>query len=403
MRTIVVFLIVLSIIGCKPNEPTPILNNSWIEDIKFIQQELPVRHVNLFSTISQQEFDFEIENLIENAPQLDENEIICDLMKFFAKIGDSHTGIHNEYNMSKFTIAPLKYEVFDDGIYIVDIIESGQNYLKQKIVSINDVPIDDVYEKLSQILPHENDYFLKSSIPNFLRLYEILEALEITGSKNSYQLTIGNGETFQVKGDMPISTDFISGYLPDNIPLYLQHNDTNYWYKIIDNNIVYLQYNQCVEMPEISFEEFNRQMFSNLENLEIEKFIIDLRLNTGGSSLLIAPLIEELKKHNELEGKIYGCISCKTFSAGLWNAIQLKEELGAVLVGEPTGGKPNHFGEVRELILPNTGLKVRYSTKYFTLLPEKDLNTLEPDYYVINNSADCFIGIDSCIEFIKLQ
>jgi len=94
VRNIVVFLISLSIIGCRKIEPTPIINNSWIEDIKFIHQELPARHVNLFSNISQQEFDTEIESLIENAPHLDENEIICDLMKIFAKIGDSHTGIH---------------------------------------------------------------------------------------------------------------------------------------------------------------------------------------------------------------------------------------------------------------------------------------------------------------------
>ena len=37
----------------------------------------------------------------------------------------------------------------------------------------------------------------------------------------------------------------------------------------------------------------------------------------------------------------------------------------AIFIGEPTGGRPNHFGEVKSFNLPNSGLSVRYSTKYF--------------------------------------
>ncbi len=387
--------------GCSKEEPIPMINKQWIEDIKFIKQELPVRHINLFSNISQEDFDSEIESLIKSIPQLEENEIICGLMKIFAKIGDSHTGIHNVYNLSKFNIAPVKYEVFDDGVYIVEIIESAKNYLKQKVVAINEQSIDEVNAKISDILPHENDHFVRSSIPNFLRLYEILEALELIDSKNSYQLTLGSGEKIQVRGSTSTSTILSSCYLPDKTPLYRQDNDINYWYKIIDHNIVYLQYNKCAEMSGISFEEFIRQMFEELKDFVIDKFVIDLRLNAGGSSLLMAPLIEELKKHGELGGKIYGCIGCKTFSSGLINAIQIKKELGAILLGEPTGGKPNHFGDIQELILPNTELMMRYSTKYFIEYPDNDISTLEPDYYVENNSFDCFNGIDSYIEFIK--
>lgn len=400
MKRLIFIIITIVLWGC--NKGDEIQNNQdWIEDINFIKQELPTRHVNLFTNMSQQEFDTEIESLVKITPQLDENEIICELMKIFAQIGDSHTGIHNEKNISKFYIAPVKYEVYDDGIYIVEIIESGQDYLKQKVVTIDNVPINEVCEKISSVLPHENDYFLKSAIPNFLRLYEILEALEITSSKNSYQLTLGNGETLQVRGSVYDDTNFISCYSTENTPFYLQNSENNYWYKIIDNNIVYLQYNQCIEMNEISFEDFNQQMFEELNSIQIDKFIIDIRLNSGGSSSLLAPLIEELQKLNEHKDKIYGCISCKTFSAGLWGAIQLKEELGAVLIGEPTGGKPNHFGEVNELSLPNTGLIVRYSTKYFELQPGNTKNFLEPDYYVEKNSFDSFNGIDSYVEFIK--
>ncbi|MDC7242938.1 MAG: hypothetical protein PQJ44_03060 [Sphaerochaetaceae bacterium] len=98
---------------------------------------------------------------------------------------------------------------------------------------------------------------------------------------------------------------------------------------------------------------------------------------------------------------MYVCIGNSTYSSGLLNAIELKEDLGAILVGEPTGGKPNCYGEVQELILPNTELLVKYSTKEFTIYSDSDPITLEPDFYIENLSDNSFKGIDSCIEFIK--
>lgn len=351
MKKLVVLLTVITFIGCQKNE-TPQKNNLWKEDIEFIQINLPDKHVNLFTKISSQEFNSEIESLIEKLPTLEENEIICGLMKIFAKIGDPHTGIHNESNMSRFNIAPVKFEVFDDGIYLVGAIESGDAFLRKKVTAVNNTPINIVCEKIAEIIPHENDYFVKSSIPNILRLYEVIEALDVGDSDNSYYLNLENVRNTLVRGSSS-NANFISCYENDKTPLYLVNNDRNYWYKIIDNNIVYLQYNKCFDVPDNPFLNFIQSMFEELKDQQIDKFIIDLRLNSGGSSLVISPLVDELKKHDELNGKIYCCIGCQTFSSGLLNAIQLKEELGAKLVGEPTGGKPNSFGEVKELILPN--------------------------------------------------
>jgi hypothetical protein len=400
MKNLIAILIVTSFLGCNKDEVPPQINASWIEDIVFIQKELPVKHINLFSKISEQEFNSEIKILIEEAPNLEENEIICGLMKIFANIGDSHTGLHFEANIMRFNIAPVKYELFDDGIYIVESIESGRPYLKQKVEAINNVSLEIIRDSLAKIIPHENDYFVNSAFPIFLRLFELLEALKMTDSKNSYTLNLENGENILIRGSTSTDTN-VSCYEPDKTPLYLVNEDINYSYKLIEDNIVYLQYNKCFDIPDNPFSNFNQNMFKELENQNIDKFIIDLRLNTGGISWIISPLIEELKKHEELAGKIYVCISGKTFSSGLLNAIQLKEELDAILVGQPTGGKPNHFGDVQELILPNSKLIIRFSTKYFTLYPGNDINTLEPDYYVENNSYDSFSGIDSYVEFIK--
>ena len=63
-------------------------------------------------------------------------------------------------------------------------------------------------------------------------------------------------------------------------------------------------------------------------------------------------------------------------------------------------GKPNHFGEVRVFNLPNTDLKVSYSTKYFKLLENIDPDALYPDITVETEFEDFLNGRDTVLKLI---
>jgi hypothetical protein len=68
-------------------------------------------------------------------------------------------------------------------------------------------------------------------------------------------------------------------------------------------------------------------------------------------------------------------------------------------VGEPTGGRPNHYGEVRHLTLPRTGWQISYSTKYFTTdLVKGDPDSLVPDLPAPYPAADWFAGHDPVLD-----
>jgi Peptidase family S41 len=68
----------------------------------------------------------------------------------------------------------------------------------------------------------------------------------------------------------------------------------------------------------------------------------------------------------------YVLIGRRTFSSAMMNALQLREQTNATLVGEPTGGTPNSYGEVLSFRLPFSNLVIGYSTKYCELLPGQD-------------------------------
>jgi C-terminal processing protease CtpA/Prc len=129
-----------------------------------------------------------------------------------------------------------------------------------------------------------------------------------------------------------------------------------------------------------------------------------MRFNGGGNSGQGTEFISKLSGYNisKQDKKIYVVIGRQTFSSAIINTMDFKGQTKAILVGEETGGKPNHFGEVRNLQLPSSGLNISYSTKYFTRTKE-DLKTIRPDVIIESSFSDFKKGIDPVYEWIKKQ
>jgi C-terminal processing protease CtpA/Prc len=126
----------------------------------------------------------------------------------------------------------------------------------------------------------------------------------------------------------------------------------------------------------------------------VERVVVDLRWNGGGDSQVFQPFIREIRK---TRFKPHVLIGPGTFSSGVLNAWQLRKKTGATLVGEPTGGKPNCYGDVRLLKLPSSGIQVAYSTKYFRLVPE-DTPSLMPDITIEPSFEDYVRGSDPVLD-----
>jgi hypothetical protein len=113
------------------------------------------------------------------------------------------------------------------------------------------------------------------------------------------------------------------------------------------------------------------------------------------------PLLSALERRprwSSGEG-LYTIIGRATFSSALMNAFDLKSRTRAILAGEPTGGKPNHFGQVSSFILPTSRVQVFHSTRFFRLT-ESDPQSLEPDIFVEITSQDFLEGRDPVLEAV---
>ena len=75
----------------------------------------------------------------------------------------------------------------------------------------------------------------------------------------------------------------------------------------------------------------------------------------------------------------------------------------ATLVGEPTGGRPNCYGELIGFKLPNSNLQVNCSTKYFRQSRDDDPPSRDPDITVARSWEDCLAGRDPVMETVLAE
>lgn len=116
------------------------------------------------------------------------------------------------------------------------------------------------------------------------------------------------------------------------------------------------------------------------------------------------PFLSELAKRNYLNdgNKLFVIIGRQTFSSAIINACQLKERTQATFIGEATGGKPNHYGEVQKMTLPKNNITISYSTKYFKML-DQEVDTLTPDIVVKTSFSDYINNKDSVLDTIETR
>lgn len=138
-----------------------------------------------------------------------------------------------------------------------------------------------------------------------------------------------------------------------------------------------------------------------IDEHQVEVLIVDLRDNGGGNSMVFNPFVKETKKRDWINQKenLYVILGRRTFSSAVLNSMELKKNINATLIGEPTAGKPNHYGEVKSLYLANVDLSVYYFSNYFKR-SSVEVDAIYPDIQVNTTAGNFFDGKDDVLEYI---
>ena len=378
----------------------------WIEDIDYLNENLPKFHRNLFHDLKEEDFNKEIQNLKNNLSELNDDEITIRLAQIIAMVGDAHTSLHLDFIQNTY---PIRLEWFEDDLRVIGTTILNQNLLGKKLVSINGFPVSVILEKIKSFISYENDQWLKVNNVEYIVMPEILKFLNyINQDTAEFIFNDDNGNIIKqtlipqvlnknyiipIKNTLaikPISLQQFNGENP--------FNNRYYWSTYVeDDKLIYFQYNKCIDY---NFDDFSNGLIEQIRQNDTEKLIIDLRNNTGGNSSLMRELAIKLGKIDKIKGKIFVITGKKTFSSGLLAVMDLKKITEAMVYGEPTGSNVNHYGDIQQLILPHSKLQIIYSTKYFHISDEyKD--SFIPDVTIVQSFEHYMEGIDDAYEAIR--
>ena len=192
-----------------------------------------------------------------------------------------------------------------------------------------------------------------------------------------------------------------TGFSPD----YLANSSANYWFTYLPaTRMLYFKYNVCENDPSNPFSSFADGLLSTLDANPVDTLVLDFRGNTGGDDSVFNPLYNGVLSRLSALGRnvnfaFYIAIDKGTFSSAMDDAEVFEQPGVAVpahVIGEPTGGKPAHYGNVNSFTLPGSQVLGQYSTQFNpapNYISASDAS-FEPDIPINTRSTDYFARFD---------
>jgi hypothetical protein len=345
----------------------------WSEDIDSYRAQLQEKHINLYHSVSSEQFSSALEGLKKSLPDLNEQQVLVELMRISRLVGDGHTQIafwegDNDY-------FPFRLQIIEDQFRLVATDASNRHLLGWKLEAIDDIPITELISRLSPVVQGvENEHSLKAKLGWHLGVAQILSGLGVIQQLDSAAYTFrGDGDQLQTVSVRPLSMhdyhkQVVHRMLPSVIPFgekSVKASD-HLWLSADDETrTAYLYFSRYPKNRDM--EKFANKVRKYLDANGIRNLIIDLRDNGGGDFFVGLTLAWSLVLVDSLDWDhgIYTLIGNRTYSAGMSNAAQYRQLLNARLVGEPTGGNPVGYQDMDSFTLPNSGWRITYSKRNY--------------------------------------
>lgn len=393
-----------SIVLALVSAAQPIGADAWSEDLDHLVETLPARHPDAFRRVEPDAFARATERVRAGLGEWDDRRTVLEFAKLVALVGDSHTGVDWCSVDCDTGQLPVLVADLSDGVFVVAAGDGLGGLMGARVVELNGTPVGEAIERVSVLFGWENASKRRDGAARLLGLPIALEAVGLADSRHDpVELTIADGDGRRRVRVEPVADGAVAWTAwherLDEQPFRIRHARGSYRSQFLrEPRVMYVAYNVCRSAPDLPFDDFTDFVVEKSDELGARRIVIDLRRNAGGNSRVFRPMLRALARSTRFadHGDVIVLVGRRTFSSAVMNALELRE-IGAVLVGEPTGGAPNHFGEVRSFTLPRSGLRILHSTKEFRLVPG-DADSVAPDVRVEIDARALFAGEDPALD-----
>lgn len=412
--------------------------SGWRTDIDSLVQRIDNGHPNPWAHRSRSAFLAEAIALRDSVPQLTDGRVLTGIMRLVASIGDGHTGVIDIGPAAATTWFPVRFTLFADGLWVTAIDSAHAWVAGKRIATIGGQSADDAVRRILSLAQGDN-IFNRRQHTAVLSNGVILNALGLARRPDTLAFEVfgANGRAEFVKlaaakastslgweqwGEMfgPPSLKVVTAfprpgrnYLdpeanPD-LPLHMRGRRAYWWTYLPESRTLYFQLNSISARSQHTkaslLETWSAALASgDLQSRPVDRFVLDLRYNSGGDGSLVPKLMRGIIKRDSIlaqPGRFFVVTSGKTFSAAAGFVAELLEYMEPILVGEPPGAGLNSSGDAGSVKLPYSGVVVSVSTRYTQSGPAHDTSGIIPvNVPVAMRGVDYFARQDPALDAI---
>lgn len=373
---------------------------AWEMALDYFAVELPKRHVDFHMLMPQSHFVAQVSELKSRVRTLTDDQTALEVRRIIAQLRVAHSEFHWNFVRLPITIGWLS-----DGSLVMMASREYQDAIGCRVVRFGAMTPDEVRSRLAPYISHENEAWLNAALMNGEASNQaLLERIGVFSPEGCLPLTLerpdGTIFTMEIwplapnsKWQAPDQAHMLPGV---RLNAELRYYEVEYGTK---DQVLLITFRRTEEDPRYSFATFEADLNALASKHPVERMVVDLRENMGGTSGAMGAFMDILRRSAAFRAKTppLVLIGKRTYSGGVIIAAGIKGEFGGILIGEPTGGKPVFYANAKTLLLPHGKGRVSYSTvKVPAGSPEAA--SLQPDLEVPITIADMRAGRSAAYE-----
>ena len=381
----------------------------WQSDIADLFTRLSRNHPDLYRNTSEEELESARTALIDSLGDWENEKILVELSRLLAMIGDGHTGIDRAWLDGRFRHLPVELRYFGSDLRVVAAAACCKAAAGMKLTSIGGKPVAEAIATVHPLVSRDNYAEWLVSVPRYISYGEVLAVLGFAGDR----FTVDAIFTGDDGGEIELSLDTIH---PDSI-------DTSGWTRariprkgdirpVGTTQAVVIDITEGVRPaaviryfgPDEGMADTGELIAESLAEIDVtgvSRLIVDLRSSSSHSEHMVKAFVDgSLEWKAARPGRdIVVLVDRTTCCAGIEIAVRLGNENGVTLAGELPRGAPNLTADSETFRLPNSGVRVSFSTEFHKpVMQFADSPWLPLDIHVRETWKDHRTGYDAPLD-----
>ncbi|MDQ2848102.1 MAG: S41 family peptidase [Actinomycetota bacterium] len=339
-------------------------------------------------------------------------ERLVELIRMSAMVGDGHTRLKGLMKagvcfpgLRRF---PFTLRWLEDGLFVTSTNPAWRHLLGCRVIEIEQWGAAAIVTQLASLASADNAWRVRAVVPGLAVLPDVLAGVGVVSPTDDPLITFETAEKNSIRER--VTSDLVT---VDEVCQWQTRSEVSWWpvygpptanfsFRDLEGSpgTVYAAYNSARDEPDSILEEQFGLCLDHVEQTRADRLILDLRSNGGGNLTLNRPLIEGIQGSSRVNspGRLGVLIGRHTFSAAMICAVALESQTAATFVGEPTGAKPNHYGDAIAYPLPSGLADIEVSSLWWQTSDPWDIReAIVPQVAAADSSAAYLAGEDRCL------